>query len=32
MLFSVARQFAITVAAAAITYGVGHLLGSAVAG
>lgn len=27
MLFSIARQFAITAAAAAITYGVGHLLG-----
>jgi VIT1/CCC1 family predicted Fe2+/Mn2+ transporter len=32
MLFSVARQFAITVAAAAVTYGVGHLLGTVVAG
>ncbi len=27
MLFSIARQFAITAAAAVITYGVGHLLG-----
>ncbi len=27
MLFSIARQFAITTAAAALTYGVGHLLG-----
>ncbi len=27
MLFSIARQFAITAAAAALTYGVGHLLG-----
>lgn len=27
MVFSIARQFAITTAAAAITYGVGHLLG-----
>ncbi|MBQ4856231.1 VIT1/CCC1 transporter family protein [Rhodanobacter sp. B2A1Ga4] len=27
MLFSIARQFGITAAAAAITYGVGHLLG-----
>ncbi len=27
MLFSVARQFSITAAAAALTYGVGHLLG-----
>ncbi|MBD8880495.1 VIT1/CCC1 transporter family protein [Rhodanobacter sp. 7MK24] len=32
MLFSIARQFAITVAAAAITYGVGHLLGTVIAG
>jgi len=32
VLFSVARQFAITVAAAAVTYAVGHLLGSVVAG
>jgi VIT1/CCC1 family predicted Fe2+/Mn2+ transporter len=32
MLFSIARQFAITVAAAAVTYGVGHLLGAVVAG
>jgi vacuolar iron transporter family protein len=30
MLFSIARQFAITVAAAAVTYGVGHLLGAMV--
>ena len=28
MLFSVARQFGITTAAAALTYGVGHLLGA----
>lgn len=27
MLFSIARQFAITAAAAALTYGVGHMLG-----
>ncbi|WP_449426144.1 VIT1/CCC1 transporter family protein [Rhodanobacter lindaniclasticus] len=27
MLFSIARQFGITAAAAAITYGVGHMLG-----
>jgi VIT1/CCC1 family predicted Fe2+/Mn2+ transporter len=27
MLFSIARQFGITTAAAAITYSVGHLLG-----
>ncbi|HEX8777602.1 MAG TPA: VIT1/CCC1 transporter family protein [Rhodanobacter sp.] len=32
MLFSIARQFAITVAAAAVTYCVGHLLGTAVGG
>lgn len=32
VLFSVARQFAITVAAAAVTYGVGHLLGGIVTG
>ncbi|HKR75889.1 MAG TPA: VIT1/CCC1 transporter family protein [Rhodanobacter sp.] len=32
MLFSIARQFAITVAAAAVTYGVGHLLGTVIAG
>jgi Uncharacterized membrane protein len=32
VLFSIARQFAITVAAAAITYGVGHVLGTVVAG
>lgn len=32
MLFSIARQFAITVAAAAITWGVGHVLGAVVAG
>jgi VIT1/CCC1 family predicted Fe2+/Mn2+ transporter len=32
MLFSIARQFVITVAAAAITYGVGHLLGTVIAG
>jgi VIT1/CCC1 family predicted Fe2+/Mn2+ transporter len=31
MLFSVARQFAITTAAAALTYGVGHVLGVALA-
>ncbi len=29
MLFSIARQFAITAAAAALTYGVGHVLGVA---
>ncbi len=32
ILFSIARQFAITAAAAAITYGVGHLLGVALTG
>jgi len=32
MLFSVARQFAITAVAAAITYTVGHLLGAVIAG
>jgi VIT1/CCC1 family predicted Fe2+/Mn2+ transporter len=32
MLFSIARQFAITTAAAGITYGVGHVLGVALAG
>jgi len=32
VLFSIARQFVITLAAAAITYGVGHLLGTVVAG
>ena len=32
MLFSIARQFGITAAAAAITYMVGHLLGVALAG
>jgi len=32
VLFSVARQFAITVAAAAVTYAVGHLLGGIVTG
>jgi VIT1/CCC1 family predicted Fe2+/Mn2+ transporter len=32
MLFSIARQFGITVAAASITYTVGHLLGAAIAG
>ncbi len=32
MLFSIARQLAITAAAAAITYGVGHLLGVVLAG
>ena len=32
VLFSIARQFAITVAAAAITYFVGHLLGTVIAG
>jgi VIT1/CCC1 family predicted Fe2+/Mn2+ transporter len=31
MLFSVARQFGITTAAAALTYGVGHVLGVALA-
>ncbi|MES1154044.1 MAG: VIT1/CCC1 transporter family protein, partial [Rhodanobacter sp.] len=31
MLFSIARQLAITTAAAAITYTVGHLLGAAIA-
>jgi vacuolar iron transporter family protein len=31
MLFSIARQFGITTAAAAITYGIGHLLGVALA-
>jgi VIT1/CCC1 family predicted Fe2+/Mn2+ transporter len=32
MLFSIARQFGITAAAAAITYGVGHLLGVVLTG
>ncbi|OOG47987.1 VIT1/CCC1 transporter family protein [Rhodanobacter sp. C01] len=32
MLFSIARQFGITAAAAAITYAVGHLLGAVLAG
>ena len=32
MLFSIARQFAITTAAAAVTYAVGHLLGAALTG
>ncbi|KRE98564.1 hypothetical protein ASG87_14300 [Frateuria sp. Soil773] len=32
LLFSIARQFGITAAAAAVTYGVGHLLGTVVAG
>jgi VIT1/CCC1 family predicted Fe2+/Mn2+ transporter len=32
MLFSIARQFAITTAAAAVTYAVGHVLGVVVAG
>ncbi|HEY1589424.1 MAG TPA: VIT1/CCC1 transporter family protein, partial [Rhodanobacter sp.] len=32
MLFSIARQFGITAAAAAITYAVGHLLGVVLAG
>jgi VIT1/CCC1 family predicted Fe2+/Mn2+ transporter len=32
MLFSIARQFAITAAAAAVTYAVGHVLGVVVAG
>jgi VIT1/CCC1 family predicted Fe2+/Mn2+ transporter len=32
MVFSIARQFGITVAAASITYTVGHLLGAAIAG
>ena len=31
MVFSIARQFAITAVAAAITYAVGHLLGAAIA-
>jgi len=32
MLFSIARQLAITVAAAAVTYAVGHVLGTALTG
>jgi VIT1/CCC1 family predicted Fe2+/Mn2+ transporter len=32
MLFSIGRQFGITAAAAAVTYGVGHLLGVVLAG
>ena len=32
LAFSIARQFAITAAAAAITFGVGHLLGAAITG
>jgi VIT1/CCC1 family predicted Fe2+/Mn2+ transporter len=32
MLFAIARQFAITVAAATITWSVGHLLGAVIAG
>jgi VIT1/CCC1 family predicted Fe2+/Mn2+ transporter len=32
MLFSIARQFAITAAAAAVTYGVGHVLGVTLTG
>ena len=32
ILFSIARQFAITAAAAAVTYGVGHVLGVALTG
>jgi len=32
MLFSIARQFGITLAAAAITYTVGHLLGTVISG
>ncbi|HEX5353328.1 MAG TPA: VIT1/CCC1 transporter family protein [Rhodanobacteraceae bacterium] len=32
LAFSIARQFAITAVAAAITFGVGHLLGSAILG
>lgn len=32
LAFSIARQFAITAVAAAITFGVGHLLGTAIAG
>lgn len=32
MVFSIARQFGITLAAAAITYTVGHLLGAAITG
>jgi VIT1/CCC1 family predicted Fe2+/Mn2+ transporter len=32
LVFSIARQLAITTAAACITYGVGHALGAALAG
>jgi VIT1/CCC1 family predicted Fe2+/Mn2+ transporter len=32
LAFSIARQFAITAAAAAVTFGVGHLLGAAITG
>jgi VIT1/CCC1 family predicted Fe2+/Mn2+ transporter len=32
MLFSIARQFGITAAAAAITYAVGHMLGVVLTG
>jgi VIT1/CCC1 family predicted Fe2+/Mn2+ transporter len=32
LAFSIARQFAITAAAAAITFGVGHALGLAITG
>ena len=32
LLFSIARQFGITLAAAAVTYAVGHLLGVVIAG
>jgi len=32
LVFSIARQFAITAAAAAVTFGVGHMLGTAIAG
>jgi VIT1/CCC1 family predicted Fe2+/Mn2+ transporter len=31
LAFSIVRQFAITAVAAAITFGVGHLLGAAIA-
>jgi VIT1/CCC1 family predicted Fe2+/Mn2+ transporter len=32
LLFSIARQLGITAAAAAITFGVGHVLGTVIAG
>jgi VIT1/CCC1 family predicted Fe2+/Mn2+ transporter len=32
MLFSVARQVAIGIAAAAVTYGLGHLIGVSIGG